>query len=88
MTVKKCELRATFVQIGVNVIAVTDGREIFCVEQPDEHGWIANGGDSNRSISSARPVDVFVQAIMTQIVSVAASRICRADPDRICWNSV
>ena len=81
VAVKESELGALGVQVGMDVVLLGDAGEPAVVEQPDGQGRLGNPGKS-RLVACAGAIDVFVEAIMEEVVAVAAAGIGGADPGR------
>jgi len=77
VSVEKEKLGAAQVEIGVHKGPVSHRREILGVEKPDQLRRPGEKGKAHRHLLRARPVDVLVQAIMKQVVTVAAPQVGR-----------
>src|ERR1041385_3226895 len=80
--IQKEKLGPSRMKIGVDVILLGDSGSFAIVEQPDRLCGTPNGSQSDGRIQFPRFIDVFVQAVMKQVVAVAPLRIGRANPNR------
>ena len=74
MAVEKDKLSAGTVKVGVDVVLLGYGGELSIVEQPDNTRWRANGAKLHL-VAGASAVDMFVEAIVEQIIPIAAARV-------------
>ena len=81
VAIEESEMGALAVQIGMNVVLLGDGGELAVVKQPDGQDRPGDTGES-RLVARADAVDMFVEAIVEEVVAVAAAGIGGADPDR------
>lgn len=82
MAIEKNELRALAVQGGMDIVLLHNRGNPAVVEKPDDGGRYSDESYFDL-LPRAQSVDVFVETIMEQLVSIAPARIARADPDRI-----
>ena len=68
-------------QVGVNIIFLGHGCELPIIEKPNDRLGVSDPRKPHL-IARADSVDVFVETIMEQIISIAAARVGRAYPDR------
>src|SRR5207302_2612874 len=83
VAIEECKLGAFVVPVGVHVVLLRDGCAFAVIEQPDHLGGLANGRVPDRRVVRARPVDVFVEAVMKEVVAIAAVGIGRTNPNRL-----
>lgn len=71
-------------QIGVDIVVLGHGGPLSIVKEPDGFpgGW---DGTELDLVPRAGSIDVCIQAVMEQIVSVASGAIGRADPETFRW---
>jgi len=82
VTVKEEKVGAARMQVGVGEIRGTHAGKILGIEKPDEAGGIGDSRESDRPLGGAGAIDVLIQAVVKQIVSVASSAIAGAEPER------
>src|SRR6266853_3070549 len=84
VSVEKSELRALAVQVGVDVVLLGHRRQFAVVEQPNQLRGLAQRTELHL-VADTLAVDVLVEAVVEQIVAVAAARVGRANPNRAAW---
>ena len=72
VAIEESEMGALVVQIGMNVVLLGHRGELAVVKQPDRRDRPEDAGDF-RLIARAAAVDVFVEAIVEEVVAVAAA---------------
>ena len=80
MTVEEGEIGATAVEVGVDVILLSHTGQTAVVEEPNNQRWARHRSKFALGMRAA-PVHMVIEAVMEQIGSIAAARICRADPE-------
>jgi hypothetical protein len=76
VAIEESEMGALVVQIGMNVVLLGDGGELAVVKQPDGQDRPGDAGEF-RLVARADAVDMFVEAIVEEVVAVAAAGIIR-----------
>lgn len=71
MAVQKNNVCAARVEVGVDVIGRPHGGQIFGIVEPDDARRVGQGGQRHL-VAAAGAVDIFVEAIVEQIVAIAA----------------
>ena len=75
MAVQERKLRPLVVQVGVNIVLLGNRRQLAVVEQPHHLTRPADGRVADRRVVRAGAIDVFVEAIMKQKISVVEKRL-------------
>ena len=75
--IQKNELRAVIVQVGVNIVLLSNGSNAAVVKKPDRYSASADRAESYLICAA----DIFVETIMEQIVPIGPARIAGANPD-------
>src|SRR6185436_18687864 len=81
VTVQKNKLRATAMQVCMDVILLRNSCQLAVIEQPNYARRMSDRAKSNL-ITRTGPINVLVQAIMEQVVSITAAGIGRTNPER------
>ena len=88
MAVKKRELRALAVQVGMDVSPRANAGEVLRVKEPHDGRGLGNGAYPGRSVVGAGPVHMFVEAVVEEVVAIAAPGIGGTNPDRIAGRGI
>src|ERR1035441_4931200 len=81
VAIEESEVGALAADRKMVVVLLGDGGELAIVKQPDGQNRPGEAGDS-RLVARADAVDVFVEAIVEEVVAVAAAGVGGADPNR------
>lgn len=79
MAIEKRELRSAAMEVRMNVVLLSYRCEFAVVEEPDCQGRTGQGGEFDL-IAGADAVDVLVEAVMEQVIPVAAPWVGGANP--------
>ena len=82
VAIEKSKLCAAIVQVGVDVVLLSDARKASVVKQPNRRDGPADRRDFYRPIIFSGAVDVLIEAVMEQVIPIAALGIGRANPNR------
>jgi len=83
MAIKEEELGAPLVQVRMDEGPSADGRKILGIEQPDHICRPPDAGNAGGHITAAGSIDKFIEAIMKEIVAIAAPPVGWTNPHGI-----
>lgn len=81
MAIEKSELRAGTMKVGVDVVLLRNGGQFTVVKEPDGQRRTWQRGEFNL-IAGPSAINMLIEAVMEQVIAIAAARVGWANPDR------